>query len=40
VRWSDDNHITAAGGEWLRPRILPEVAKLELPDQEHQPAAR
>ncbi len=27
VRWSDGIHITAAGGEWLQPRILPVVAE-------------
>jgi hypothetical protein len=30
VRWSDGIHITIAGGEWLRPRVLPEVAQLGL----------
>ncbi len=31
VRFPDDGiHVTVQGGEWLRPRILPEVARLGL----------
>jgi peptidoglycan/LPS O-acetylase OafA/YrhL len=31
VRWPDDGiHITLAGGEWLQPRILPEIAEMGL----------
>ena len=28
VRNSDDEHISKAGGEWLRPKLLPEIAAL------------
>ena len=28
VRWSDGVHISEAGGQWLQPRILPEIAQL------------
>ena len=31
VRWSDGIHISQDGGEWLRPRILPEIAALARP---------
>ena len=30
VRWSDGIHISLDGGEWLRPKIFPEVATLAL----------
>jgi peptidoglycan/LPS O-acetylase OafA/YrhL len=30
VRWTDGVHITQAGGEWLQPLVLPEIAKLGL----------
>jgi peptidoglycan/LPS O-acetylase OafA/YrhL len=30
VRWTDGVHITKAGGEWLQPVILPQVANLGL----------
>lgn len=31
VRWPDDGiHVSVQGGEWLQPRILPEVARLGL----------
>jgi hypothetical protein len=30
VRWTDGIHITKAGGEWLQPLVLPEIAKLGL----------
>ncbi len=32
VRWIDRVHVTIAGGEWLQPRILPEIAQLGLDD--------
>ncbi len=32
VRWIDRIHVSLAGGEWLQPRILPEVAQLGLDD--------
>jgi peptidoglycan/LPS O-acetylase OafA/YrhL len=32
VRWSDGIHISATGGEWLRPRILPQIDALALGD--------
>jgi len=31
VRWPDEEHISVAGGEYLRPLILPELAALGLP---------
>jgi hypothetical protein len=33
VRWTDDIHVTPAGGELLQPEILPEVASLGLQDE-------
>jgi peptidoglycan/LPS O-acetylase OafA/YrhL len=30
VRWSDGIHITANGGQWLQPRVLPTVDRLGL----------
>jgi peptidoglycan/LPS O-acetylase OafA/YrhL len=31
VRWPDDGiHVTRAGGEWLQPMVLPEIAELGL----------
>ena len=31
VRWAADGiHVTEAGGEWLQPQILPEVAQIGL----------
>lgn len=36
VRTPDDGiHITTAGGEWLQPRVLPEIARLGLEDRVH-----
>ena len=32
VRWSDGIHISATGGEWLRPKILPLIDSLALGD--------
>jgi hypothetical protein len=32
VRFYDGVHLTVAGGEWLQPRILPEIARLGLED--------
>jgi peptidoglycan/LPS O-acetylase OafA/YrhL len=38
VRTPDDGiHITTAGGEWLQPRILPEIAQLGLDDRAGHP---
>ncbi len=30
ARWPDGIHVTPAGGQWLQPRILPEVAEFGL----------
>ena len=30
ARWPDGIHVTAAGGQWLQPRILATVAELGL----------
>jgi hypothetical protein len=30
IRYNDGIHITLAGGEWLQPKILPEIARLGL----------
>ncbi len=30
VRWSDGIHVTAAGGEYLQPHILPVIDRLGL----------
>lgn len=41
VRWKDTNiHITIAGGEWLQPRILPEMAELGLEARAHEQSLR
>jgi peptidoglycan/LPS O-acetylase OafA/YrhL len=40
VRWPDDGiHISLAGGEWLQPQILPEIASLGLQVRVNRPAS-
>jgi hypothetical protein len=40
VRWPDDGiHISEAGGQWLQPQILPEIASLGLRVRASRPAS-